>query len=542
MTIDPTDGLRPSSPADEGPWWGTGILYQIYPRSFADSDGDGSGDVPGIIEHLDHLAWLGVDGIWLSPVTCSPNADWGYDVSDYREIQPDLGTSEDIDRLISEAGRRGIRVLMDLVPNHTSDQHPWFLDSRSSVTARHRNWYVWADPKPDGALPNNWVSGFGGPAWTLDETSGQYFLHNHLDEQPDLNWWDEEVREAFDGIIEYWLDRGVAGFRIDVCNIIVKDALLRDNPPSTDDDPLDVQLFGQKPIYNGNRPEVHEVIRRWRQLTDRRQDIVLVGETPVEPASALAAYYGTGQDELHLAFNFPFINSPLEAEAMRTVVEDVERSLPAGAWPVWTGSNHDMARLATRWAEGRPDRTRVAILMLLCLRGTPVLYQGDEIGLPDTDVSGDDLRDPLGVRFWPYAGRDGCRTPMPWADAPGGGFTRPGIRPWLPFGDLGACNVEDQRSDPDSVLHLTRDLIALRREELDLHAGEYRSLAAPDGVWSWSRGDRFVVVANMTEADVVVEVPTGTVRLATVRSRQGELVADALALGGWEALVVQREP
>jgi alpha-glucosidase len=235
-------------------WWRNGVFYQIYPRSFADSNGDGMGDVPGIIEHLDHLEWLGIDGVWISPVTRSPNADWGYDVSDFYSIEPDLGTLDDVDRLIAEANQRGIRVLVDLVPNHTSDQHPWFLNSRSSRTAAKRDWYVWADPKPDGTPPNNWVSSFGGPAWTPDPVTGQSYLHNHLAEQPDLNWWNEEVRTAFDEIIGFWCDRGVAGFRIDVCNVIIKDAELRDNPVATEDDDFEAQLFGQRSVYNTNRP------------------------------------------------------------------------------------------------------------------------------------------------------------------------------------------------------------------------------------------------------------------------------------------------
>ncbi len=517
------------------------MLYQIYPRSFADSDGDGTGDVAGIIDHLDHLAWLGVDGIWLSPVTCSPNADWGYDVSDFRAIQPDLGTPEDVDRLIAEAANRGIRVLMDLVPNHTSDQHPWFIESRSSRHAPRRSWYVWADPQPDGSPPNNWVSSFGGPAWTFDDTTGQYFLHNHLDEQPDLNWWSDEVRDEFDDILTYWLERGVAGFRIDVCNIIVKDALLRDNPPATDADPLDVQLFGQRPVYNGNRPEVHEVIRRWRRLVDRHPDSVLVGETPVEPVASLAAYYGHGHDELHLAFNFPFISAPLEEPAMRAIVEATEAALPAGAWPVWTGSNHDMSRFATRWAGGDPRRARVALVLLLGLRGTPVLYQGDEIGLGDVEVAHEDMRDPLGIRYWPhYAGRDAMRTPMPWCNAPGGGFTEPGVRPWLPFGDLAATNVEDQQADPDSMLHLARDLITLRREVADLHAGAYRTRTATPGTWAWDRGDRMVVALSMSDGPGVVDGVTGRVRIGTDRTRDGEPVDGAVRLRGWEAVVVER--
>jgi alpha-glucosidase len=536
-----TDGSRPIR-GSEAPWWRTGVLYQVYVRSFGDSNGDGVGDLPGVIDHLDYLQWLGVDGIWLSPITLSPNADWGYDVADYLAVDPVAGTSEDVDRLITQAGHRDIRVLVDLVPNHTSEQHPWFLDARSSRTASRRDWYVWADPRPDGSPPNNWVSSFGGSAWTLEPATGQFYLHNHLRQQPDLNWWNEEVRRAFDEIIVHWLDRGVAGFRIDVCNVIIKDALLRDNPPARDTDPLDVQLFGQRPVYNGNRPEVHEVIRRWRRLADGYRDRVLIGETPVPEIETLAEYYGTGTDELDLAFNFPFINAPLESDALRGVVESTERALPPGAWPVWTGSNHDMSRLATRWAEGDADRARVALFMLLCLRGTPVLYQGDEIGLVDTDVPQDQLRDPLGVRYWPaYAGRDAMRTPMPWRDSPGGGFSDPGAQPWLPFGDLARYNVEDQRSDRNSMLMLARDLIALRRETPGLRTGSYRSLPTTRGAWAWSRGDRVVVAVNMADGESVVDGVSGTVLVGSDRRRDGEEVGGTLRLGGWEAVVMEQD-
>jgi alpha-glucosidase len=530
----------------EGPWWRSAVLYQVYLRSFADSDGDGVGDLRGVLDRLDYLSWLGVDGIWLSPFTCSPNADWGYDVSDFLSVDPTLGSAADLDELVAEAARRRMRVVMDLIPNHTSDQHPWFLDARSSPNAAHRDWYVWADPSPDGGYPNNWVASFGGPAWTVDAASGQYFLHNHLSEQPDLNWWNEEVRAEFDRIMEYWLSRGIAGFRIDVCNIIVKDALLRDNPPATESDPLDVQLFGQRPVYNGNRPEVHDVIRRWRALADQKPGTLLMGETPVEPVPAQAAYYGNGRDELDLAFNFPFITAPLEAPAMRSLVEGVEEALPSGAWPVWTGSNHDMSRLASRWAADDPARVRVALVMLLTLRGTPVLYQGDEIGLGDTDVPEDRLRDPLGVRYWPaYAGRDAMRTPMPWREVPGGGFTEPGSEPWLPFGDLAACNVEAQRDRPDSVLTLVRDLIGLRRDNPELRTGPYRSLpVSGEGsseAWAWSRGDRIVVMVTMGTGQAVLDGVNGRVRLGTDRSRDGAVVDGSLHLPGWSAVVVERQ-
>jgi alpha-glucosidase len=450
---------------------------------------------------------------------------------------------DDVDRLIAEAGRRGIRVLMDLVPNHTSDQHPWFIESRSSRTAAKRDWYVWADPGPDGSPPNNWVSSFGGPAWTPDEATGQSYLHNHLSEQPDLNWWNDEVRAAFDDIMRFWFARGVAGFRIDVCNVIIKDAQLRDNPPATEDDDFEAQMFGQRAVYNTNRPEVHEVIRHWRTLVDGfPEPRVLLGETPVAVAE-LAAYYGDGGDELHLAFNFPFISAAFEPAALRQVVEETERVLPPGAWPVWTGSNHDMFRFPTRWAGDDPAKVRAALLMLLSLRGTPVLYQGDEVGQGNSTLAHEDMRDPLGVRYYPYyEGRDAGRTPMHWRDAPGGGFTEADVRPWLPLGDGHAANVEDERADPASVLHLARDLIALRRREEDLGRGDYRTLESPDGVWAFRRGERHFVAINMSDEPVTLPGFDGTLQIGTVRSRAGEQLDGALALGPWEGVIGATAP
>jgi len=522
------------------PWWKSGVLYQIYTRSFADSDSDGTGDLQGIVDHLEYLEWLGVDGIWLSPVTVSPNADWGYDVAGYCAVQPDLGTMATFDLLVADAEERGIRVLLDIVPNHTSDRHPWFVGSRFSRGAARRDWYVWADPKPDGSAPNNWVSSFGGPAWTLDHATGQFYLHNHLPEQPDLNWWNEGVRDEFDSILRFWFDRGVAGFRIDVCNIIVKDAELRDNPPATEDDDLEEQLFGQRAVYNANRPEVHDVIRRWRRLADSyRPPRILIGETPV-PIATLVDYYGDGQDELHMAFSFPFITAPLEADTMRRIVEETEARLPPGAWPAWTGSNHDMSRFASRWAGGDPRKVRAVLVMLLCLRGTPVLYQGDEIGLGDTPVPREDLRDPLGIRYWPaYAGRDAMRTPMPWRDGEGGGFTDPGIRPWLPLVASARVNVEQQRSDRHSVLSLARDLIALRRHTPALQTGGYQTVGATPGVWAWRRGDRITVALNMSDHDATLQAGSGYIHIGTDRGRDGESFGDTLMLGPWEGVVTE---
>ena len=432
-------------------------------------------------------------------------------------------------------------VLMDIVPNHTSDQHPWFLDSRSSRTAEKRDWYVWADPKPDGSPPNNWVSSFGGPAWTLDPPTGQYFLHNHLEEQPDLNWWNEEVRATFEGIMRFWFERGVAGFRIDVCNIIIKDAELRDNPAATEDDDFEAQMFGQRSVYNANRPEVHGVIQRWRALADTYDEPrVLIGETPV-PVDDLARYYGAGDDELHLAFNFNFISAPFESDVMRTVVEETEAVLPRtpgrpGPVPTTTCSAFPpVGPVMTR------TRARVALLMLLGLRGTPVLYQGDEIGLGDATLVQEDLRDPLGVRYWPYyAGRDAGRTPMQWRDAPGAGFAAAGVRPWLPVHDVSSHNVESQRSDPHSMLTLARDLIELRRQMPDLQDGNYRTLDAPDGVWAFGRGDRAVVVLHLGDGMASVVNLDGTVRICTDRRRDGEAINGSLRIGPWEALVAER--
>lgn len=528
-------------PPDE-PWWRPGALYQVYPRSFADADGDGVGDLAGLLGRLDHLEWLGVDGIWLSPVTVSPKADWGYDVADYCDVDPDYGTLEELDRLVAEAGRRGIRVLLDLVPNHTSDRHPWFVESRSSPAAARRPWYVWAEPAADGGPPNNWVSTFGGPAWTLDPSSDQYYLHNFLPEQPDLNWWCPEVREAFDRVLAFWFDRGIAGFRIDVCHMIVKDAELRDNPPSEPGDPFLWQMFGQRWHYNADRPEVHDVLRHWRTVADRYDPPrLLLGETNVDTVEVLASYYGNGSDELDLGFNFCFVDAPFEAGALREVVERTEALLPVGAWPVWTGSNHDVSRLATRWAGGDPLKARPALLMLLTLRGTPVLYQGDEIGLVDGAVTQQQLLDPVGVRFWPaYQGRDPARTPMPWCPGPGGGFSPPGVATWLPMTDPDACNVEDQRADRGSPLWLVHDLLALRRRSPDLSAGPYRTLPAPEGAWAYRRGTETTVALNLSGAPVRLDDLRGVVVISTDRARDGEPIAGTLLLGPWEGAVIGR--
>ena len=512
-------------------WWRDAVIYQIYPRSFADSNGDGIGDLCGIVGRLDHLAWLGVDAIWLTPIMPSPNADWGYDVSDYVDVHPDLGSLDDFDLLVREAGERGIRILNDLVPNHTSNQHAWFRDPS------RRDWYVWADPKPDGSPPNNWMSHFGGSAWAFDEASGQYYLHLFLPEQPDLNWWNPAVADAFDDILRFWFDRGVAGFRIDVCHAIVKDRELRDNPPATEDDPPAVQVFGQRHVYSSNRPEVHDVLRRWRRVArSYRPERVLLGETYVWDLETLASYYGRQDDELQLAFNIPFVHARLEKGAMSSIVEAVEERFPPHAWPCWTGSNHDAGRLASRWCGGDHRKIRCSLMLLLTLRGTPVLYYGDEIGLTNVDLTREQLLDPVGRRFYPaYPGRDPARTPMPWESGPGAGFTVPGAEPWLPIGDPGAANVAEQRDDPRSILHLCRRLIELRRAEADLRGAPYQRVQTPGPVWAYRRG-RFCVVLNLGDAAERAGVG-GRIEVSTSCEREGQEVSE-LELGPWEGAVL----
>ncbi|HVS06758.1 MAG TPA: alpha-amylase family glycosyl hydrolase [Candidatus Dormibacteraeota bacterium] len=518
-----------------GEWWREGVIYQLYPRSFQDSNADGIGDLRGVIDHLDYLQWLGVDAVWLNPITVSPDADVGYDVADYCGVQPFFGDLGTVDQLIAEAKKRDIKIVLDIVPNHSSDRHPWFIDARSSRSAAHRDWYVWADPKPDGSPPNNWLSAFGGPAWTLDTHTGQYYLHNFLAQQPDLNWWNPAVRDAFDDIYRFWFDRGIAGFRIDVAHGIVKDRELRDNPLATKDDPPHVRAHGQRSVHNVERPEVHDVLRRWRALADTYDPPrILLGETYVLDVRSMAAYYGQG-DELHLAFNFTYVHAPFEASALARVVAESEVIIPAMGWPVWTVSNHDVSRVMSRWAGGDERKLRCALLSLLTLRGTPVVYYGDEIGMPDTRLRKADLQDPLGKRFWPEPrGRDPERTPMQWSNAPGGGFTQVGVRPWLPTGDVTARNVADQQRDRSSILYFVRDLIAVRRQRSDLRSGSYKQLPSPAGVWAWQRGDGTVIALNMSDEPVKVPTIVGSIVISTIRSRDGERVDGGVALSPWE--------
>ena len=487
------------------------------------------------------MASLGVTGVWLNPINPSPNLDWGYDVTDYRGVHPDLGTLEDFDALLAEAGRVGLHVLLDLVPNHTSEQHPWFAEARRSPEAPRRDWYVWAPTGPEGAPPNNWRSLFDVPAWSPSEQPGVAYLHNFLPEQPDLNWWNGEVREEFSGIVDFWLRRGVAGFRVDVANALHHDRELRDNPPLEGDEPHDIVKLGQRPTRSLNRPEAVDVHAGWRAQVEAHAgaDGVLLGETWAYGYETLGALHAGGRG-LHLGCNFPLVKAPFVAAALSEAVERTLEHVPA-EWNAWFGTNHDVGRMATRWCAGEPARIRCALTIILSLPGTPILCFGDEIGLQDVEVPRERLRDTVGVRGWPQdTGRDGCRTPMVWEDTPGAGFTAAGVEPWLPIGPTAPANVASQLDDPDSHLALTRALLALRRSREELHAGTFRSLAAPEGCWAFARGEATVVAVNLCEARVEVPELDGSVLLCTDRRRDGEAVEGALSLGPWQAAIVAR--
>ena len=484
----------------EAPWWQQAVVYQIYPRSFADADGDGVGDLEGVRQHLDHLAWLGVDAIWLSPFYRSPMADFGYDVADYCDVDPLFGTLDDFDRLLTEATDLGIRVIVDLVPNHSSDQHPWFQASRSSRTDPKRDWYVWRDGGGPEGPPNNWVGAFieGGRAWTWDEATEQWYLHQFLPQQPDLNWEHPAVVEAMHDVMRFWLDRGVAGFRIDVVHCIGRDpAFPDDEPPWT----------GIPHCAINEHPSTHEHIRAMRRLADGYEgDRVLIGETALPGTHWIAPYYGDG-DELHLAFNFAATHSAWEPAVWRRRIERLVEELdPRQAWPTWVMSNHDVPRHRTRHG-GSEARARVTAVALLTQRGTPFLYAGEELGLEDAEVPLDRIVDP--------GGRDGCRAPVPWTSEAGHGW---GPEPWLPFPpDASARSAQAQRSDPGSILHLYRRLLAARRSSPALSIGDLELLDAPAGLLIWRRshaGDERTVVLNMTTAEVEVAL-AGTVEVAS---------------------------
>jgi alpha-glucosidase len=502
------------------PWWQTGVFYQIYPRSFATSRGLPTGDLAGIEAHLDHVEWLGVDAVWLSPFYPSPMADFGYDVADYCDVDPVFGDLDAFDRLLAACHRRGLKLLVDLVPNHSSDQHPWFVAARSSRDDPQRDWYIWRDGSPD-TPPNNWLAAFtGGPAWTWEDATQQWYLHQFLSQQPDLNWANPAVVDAVHDVMRFWLDRGVDGFRIDVVHGLGKDPAFPDDPPES---------AGMPHSALNDTAETHELLRGLRKVVDAYPgDRLILGEVFLLSTERVATYYGHG-DELHLSFNFPPLFTPWHARRWRGQIDDTTLHIAGrGAWPTWVLSNHDNQRHRTRYG-GSERRARAALFLLLGLRGSPVLYAGEELGLEDAVIPDNRRVDP--------GGRDGCRAPVPWDGTPDHGWGT--TDPWLPWPpDAQVRNVEALRADEASILHLYRRLLSARRSSSALRTGDLEMIEAPDGVVAWRRWDddgARVVAVNMG-ADASLDIE-GTVVVASDGRGEGEPFAGTL--GADRAVLVE---
>jgi len=507
---------------DSRPWWRGAIVYQIYPRSFFDSDGDGVGDLAGVTAKLDYLVDLGVDAIWLSPFFTSPMKDFGYDVADYRTVDPIFGTNEDFDRMIAAAHARGLKVVIDMVLPHCSDRHAWFEESRQSRDNPKADWFVWADPKPDGTAPNNWLSVFGGPAWTYDPRRSQYYMHHFLAEQPNLNWNNEAVVEAMLGEVAFWLDKGVDGLRLDAITTLVHDPQLRDNPPAGQDQVIDMGGSTDNPfvrqwhLFDRDRPEILDRFERLRALCKRYGDRWTMAEIGDVDPIGVGAKYTAGEARLHSYYSFQLTHEEFGVELLRSIIHRTESSLSDG-WTTYTLGNHDTVRVATRWAdlpglEGDPPAlSKLLTALLFSLRGGACLYQGDELGLTEADIPHEQRVDPFGLRFWPvYKGRDGCRTPMPWtADVPHAGFTT-ADRPWLPVpAGHHALAVDRQRADPESVLNAVRGFLTWRRRHPALVTGDKRLLHLPAplfGIERLSGDDRMLCVFNLSNTAQEAEI------------------------------------
>lgn len=520
-------------------WWHRAIFYENHLASFRDGNGDGVGDLAGLTASLDYLAELGVGAIWLSPCYRSPMLDQGFDITDHCQVDPLFGSLTDFDALLDRAHSRGIRIIADFVPNHTSDQHPWFVESRSSRADAKRNWYVWRDARPDGSPPNNWTSEAGGSVWQWDDATGQFFLHSHLVQQPDLNWREPAVAEAMSGVLRFWLERGVDGFRIDVAHMLMKDPEFRDNPvrEAAADNVYDLQhldFAGQFHVHDRMHPDVHQVLRRIRQIVDEYPGTVLIGEIEAMGWVDWASYYGAELDEIQLPFAFRLLETPWHADAIAAELAALYDAVPGGAWPILALGNHDRPRLASRIPA---DQLRVAAMLLFTLRGTPIIFYGDELGLPDQDVARERQRDYFGMTQGGVS-RDPIRTPMPWDDSPNAGFSPAAeAELWLPISTHASeLNVQAQAADPDSLLRLYRDLIAQRRSSPALVLGDIRlgrpRPEAADGCLVYERRgerERRIVALNFTDQPATVALPEPvTVALSThgpagVRAARGSI-------------------
>ncbi|CAE6784877.1 alpha-glucosidase [Xanthomonas arboricola] len=500
------------------PWWRGAVIYQIYPRSFLDSNGDGVGDLPGIIAKLDYIAGLGVDAIWISPFFKSPMADFGYDIADYRAVDPLFGTLDDFDRLLDKAHGLGLKVMIDQVLSHTSIAHAWFQESRQDRTNAKADWYVWADPREDGTPPNNWLSLFGGVAWQWEPRREQYYLHNFLVDQPDLNFHNAEVQQATLDNVRFWLDRGVDGFRLDAINFCFHDAQLRDNPAKPADKRVGRGFSADNPYayqyhyFNNTQPENLAFLERLRGLLDLYPNAVSLGEISSEDSLATTAEY-TAHGRLHMGYSFELLVQDYSAAYIRETVSRLEATMLEG-WPCWAISNHDVVRAVTRWggADASPAFARMVVAMLCSLRGSICLYQGEELGLGEADVAFEDLRDPYGITFWPtFKGRDGCRTPMPWTDAPSAGFSSG--KPWLPLAEEHrAAAVSVQQDDPLSVLSAVRQFLAWRKGEPALREGTitFYDTAEPVLMFRREHAGRVMLLAFNLSADAAeLGLPAG---------------------------------
>src|SRR5882724_856972 len=526
-------------------WWRHGVFYQVYPRSFQDSDGDGVGDIAGIIRRLPYLKSLGVDAVWLSPIFTSPMADFGYDISDYTGIDRLFGTMDDFDALVEAADANGLKIILDLVPNHTSDQHPWFVESRASRDNPKRDWYIWRDGRPEGGPPNNWLSEFGGGAWQYDDATGQYYYHAFLAQQPDLNWRNPAVREAVYDVMRFWLAKGVDGFRVDVIWHLIKDANFHDNPPNPnyiEGRPPHEKILTQ---YSTDQPEVHDVIAQMRRVTDEFGSRVLIGEVYL-PLHRLVAYYGNDLAGAQMPFNFALLSTLWSARSIEKIIADYEKALPRGAWPNWVLGNHDRPRVASRVGA---EQARVAAMLLLTLRGTPTLYYGDEIGLHQVAIAPDQVRDPFEMNVPGIGvGRDGCRTPMQWDATPYAGFST--ATPWLPLSDdFAQENVINLEADTRSILSLYRALINLRKKLPQLMSGDYVPIAAQGDLLLYRRqreGATVVIALNLGAEPVSIASEAagldGEILLSTFLDRQGEKIQGVLDLRGNEGAIIGASP
>ena len=522
-------------------WWQTGIIYQIYPRSFQDTNSDGVGDLSGVVQRLDYLKWLGIDAVWISPIYPSPMADFGYDISDYENIHPLFGSLDDFDQLLSEVHQRDMKMILDFVPNHTSDQHPWFIESRSSRDNPKRDWYLWKDAAEDGSLPNNWLSVFGGPAWEWDENTQQFYYHAFLKEQPDLNWRNPDVQEAMLNTMRFWLKRGVDGFRVDVMWHMIKDKQFRDNPSNSHYQSHMATYEQLLPFYSTDQPEVHDIVSRMRNVLDEFDERMMIGEIYL-PIHKLVTYYGVNNSGAHLPFNFMLISLPWNAAEIASAIDEYEGALPENGWPNWVLGNHDQPRISSRVGM---MQSRIAAMLLLTLRGTPTIYYGDEIGMRDVPIPFSEVQDPQGLNMPDKnLSRDPARTPMQWTNEVNAGFSD--AKPWLRVDKSYARhNVQVQQQDPYSMLSFYRKLIQLRRSEDALTIGEYTPEYSDNQVLAYKRSfsnSSFLVVLNFTHRPCYFKHHVkGTIVLSTYPEDEGSKIDGPLDLSGDEGVIIKIE-